>query len=384
MKYLFFIASNLMRRKTRACLTFLSIVSAFTLFGLLQPVRTAFIGGTDTPLARRLVVSSKYSLAEPLPQTLESEIKRVPNVSAIAFATFFLARYRDRPVHFAVYSVVPDDYLKVVPQIDLPASALAAWKADRTGAVVETTLARRMGWQVGDRIALESEMWPRTDGTTTWTFNLVGTYQSKLDNGGKSGGLLFRHDYFDETRQYGRGTVGWFYVRLAAPEAAESVERRIDGLFANSSHETKTQAESAFARGLARQFGDIGLIIGAILGASFFSLLLITGNTAALGVRERIPELGTLKALGFTDSTVCLLIFAESLALAVCGCAVGLALAAGLLHVLGGMLAAYGVPPLTLPVALQALALAVGLASFAGMPPAWRALRIRTVDALRA
>lgn len=384
MKYIFLVGASLTRKKTRTILTLLSVMIAFVLFGLLQSVRQGFSGGAQRATVKRLIVTSKYAMTDLLPVTAQMSIAAVPQVEATAFATFFLGTYQGKAARFSIYPVVPDDYMRVYPEMELAPQQLAAWKATRTGAIADADLAARMRWKVGERISVQSEMWPTTSGSTTWTVDLVGTFSTRNKRSGGQSALLFRHDFFDQARMNGRGTVGWFLVRVADPAAAEQIGQRIDALSANSGHETKTESEQAFAQSFARQFGDIGLIVGMILAASFFSLLLATANTMSLSLRERIPELGMLKTLGFSNRTVCLLVLAESVTLSVAGAAVGLALAAGLLSAMGDALAGLGVSTLSLPVVVQAGALALALGLAVGLPPALRAMRIGIVDALRA
>ncbi len=106
-----------------------------------------------------------------------------------------------------------------------------------------------------------------------------------------------------------------------------------DAMFANSQAETKTTTEKGFIEGFAKQIGDIGSIMIAILVAVLFTILLVVGNTMAQAVRERTSELAVLKTLGFSDVAVLCLVLAESLFVALVGG--GLGLLAAWLIVLG-------------------------------------------------
>ena len=196
--------------------------------------------------------------------------------------------------------------------------------------------------------------------------------------------MLFRSDYFDEARRFGQGLVGWYVIRIDDAERAVQIATQIDETFANSEYETKTEPEKAFAQGFAKQIGDIGIIITAIVTAVFFTILLVAGNTMAQSVRERIGELAVLKTLGFSDARVLVLVMGESLFVAFAGGGSGLALGWGLMtrygDPTGGFLPIFLLPGSALLLGI-AMILLLGLAS--GGLPAIQAGRLRIVDALR-
>jgi len=381
MKYLHLVWAGLFRKKLRTLLTLLSVVVAFLLFGMLQSVNEAFRAGADQARADRLITNSRYSIIEMLPIGYLPRIESVPGVRTVAFASWFGGSYQDRPAQFAVFPVDPARYLAAVPEIVLPPDQAEAWERTRDGAIVGKSLAERYGWQVGDRVTVVADIWPKSDGGNDWNFEIVGVYTSP-DSQQSEGALLFQHEYFDEARQFARGTVGWFLVQVEDPERADEVAKAVDALFANSTNETKTQTEKAFAQGFARQFGDVGLIVTSILGAVFFTILVLTGNTMAQAVRERIPELAILKTLGFSDRAVLGLVVAEALLLIVLGGLLGLALAAAAISAVQAVLAGIGVQGVSLSVVLLGVAIMIALGLCVGLPPAIRAMRLRVVDAL--
>jgi putative ABC transport system permease protein len=381
MKYFHLIWAGLFRRKVRTVLTLLSVVVAFLLFGMLQAVNEAFKAGAEQARADRLVTNSRYSIIEMLPVSYLQRIESVPGVRTVAFASWFGGSYQDRPAQFAVFPVDPQRYLQAVPEIVLPADQAERWRVTRDGAIAGRSVAERYGWQIGDRVTVVADIWPMADGSNDWNFELTGIYTSPGSEQNE-GALLFQHEYFDEARQFGRGTVGWFLVQVEDPDRAEDVAIAIDAMFANSSHETKTQTEKAFAQGFARQFGDIGLIVTSILGAVFFTILVLSGNTMAQAVRERIPELAILKTLGFNDRSVLGLVLAESLLLILVGGLLGLALASVALGAASATLAGFGIQGISLSVVLSGVALMALLGLIVGLPPALRAMRLRVVDAL--
>ena len=381
MKYLHLVWAGLFRKKVRTVLTLLSVVVAFLLFGMLQSVNEAFSAGAEQARADRLVTNSRYSIIEMLPISYLERIESVPGVREVAFASWFGGSYQDRPAQFAVFPVDPERYLRAVPEIVLPADQAERWRDTRDGAIVGRSLVERYGWQIGDRVTVVADIWPQRDGSNDWNFEITGIYRSP-DSEQNEGALLFQHEYFDEARQFGRGSVGWFLVQVEDPDRAEEIAVAVDALFANSSNETKTQTEKEFAQGFARQFGDVGLIVTSILGAVFFTILVLTGNTMAQAVRERIPELAILKTVGFSDRAVLALVVAESLTLILVGGLLGLALAAAALGAVSSMLAGFGVQGISASVTMTGILVMVLLGLAVGLPPALRAMRLRVVDAL--
>ena len=382
MKYLHLIWAALFRSKTRTLLTLLSVVAAFLLFGMLDSVRVAFNSGGSVAGANRLVVASRLSITQMLPLSLDGQIRAVPGVKRAAYAAWFGGIYRDPKNFFPNFSV-SEGYLDLYPEYVLPDAQRKAFAADRTGALVGESLAKRFGWKVGDTIPLQATIFPR-QGSNDWPLTVRGIFQlADPKRRGEEMQLLFHWKYFDEANDYVKGRVGWYIVRVADPGASDRVAQAIDALSANSDHETKTQTEQAFNQAFAKQFADIGLIVTAIMGAVFFTLLLLTGNTMAQAVRERIPELAVLKTIGFSNRSVLWLVLAESVLLVVLGGALGLAIAAALMPMVsaasGGMIQLPTVMPQTWAIGL-ALMVAIGV--LVGLLPALRAMRLNIVDAL--
>ena len=382
MKYLHLIWAALFRSKTRTLLTLLSVVAAFLLFGMLDSVRVAFNAGGQVTGANRMVTMSRLSITQMLPYSLDAQIRAVPNVKQAAFAAWFGGIYRDPKNFFANFSVSPN-YLDLYPEFKLPDAQKKAWLADQRGAIVGESLAKRHGWKIGDTIPLQATIFP-TKGSNNWQFTLRGIYVVEdPKQKGQENVLFFHWKYFDEANDYVKGRVGWFIVQSANADGADRMAQAIDALSANSDHETKTQTEQAFNQSFAKQFADIGLIVTAIMGAVFFTLLLLTGNTMAQAVRERIPELAVLKTIGFSNRSVLWLVLAESMLLVVLGGLIGLALAAALMPLVsagsGGMIQLPTVLPQTW---LIGLALMLLIGAIVGLLPAMRAMRLNIVDAL--
>ncbi|MDQ1117898.1 MULTISPECIES: ABC transporter permease [Pseudoxanthomonas] len=382
MKYLSLVWAQLFRSKTRTFLTLLSVVAAFLLYGMLDSVRVAFNSGGSVDGANRLIVASRLSITQTLPLNLEQKIKQVQGVKDVTYAMWFGGIYRDPKDFFPNFSVAPN-YFDLYPNLQLPPAQLKAFQTTRTGAVVGETLANKFGWKLGDTIPLQATIFPR-GGSNDWPLQLVGIFRAKDRStaANEENQLVMNWKYFDESNDYIKSQVSWYTVTLNNPDDASRVAQAIDALSMNSDHETKSQTESSWQQAFVKQFADIGLIVTSIMGAVFFTLLLLTGNTMAQAVRERVPELATLKTLGFQDRTMLWLVLVESLLLIGLGGAIGLGLAAGILPALaakaGGMLPAR-VPGQTWAVG-AGLVVVIGLV--VGVLPALRASRLKIVDAL--
>lgn len=381
MKFLHLVARNLLRKKIRTALTILSIGVAFLLFGFLGILKQALIGGVNLAGADRLVVRHKVSIIQLLPQKYRGEMERMPGVVSAVHQTWFGGIYQDPKNFFPNMPVEPEPFLAMFDEFKLPPEQKEAWLKTRTGMIVGRTTALRFGWKIGDRIALNSPIWPKQGGGA-WEFDLVGIYDG-TKKGADTSGAFFRHDYFDEGRVRGKGEVGWYTVRVRDPQQAPAVAKAIDEQFANSPAETKTEGEGAFAQAFAQQVGDIGAIVAAILAAVFFTILLISGNTIAQSVRERTEEIGVLKALGFSDRLVLGIVLGESCAIAAVGGLGGLGIAV-LMTLAGnpmpGMLPVFDLPTRDL---VTGLVLVAVLGVVAGIVPAWQAMRLRVATALR-
>jgi putative ABC transport system permease protein len=383
-KYLHLILAALFRRKVRTIFTLLSVLAAFLLFGLLDSVRSAFAtAGANIAGVDRLVTISKVSFTVALPKSLLPRIQAVPGVARVSWGNWFGGIYQD-PKNFFPSEAIPDSFLDLYPEWHLSPPERRAFHDTRTAAIVGDSLAKKFGWKLGDKIPLQATIFPQKGGANTWTFDLVGIYHvadPKLR--AQENALFFNWDYFDEARQFGNGNVGWYVLKVADRNQADRVAQAIDALSVNSDHETKTQSEQAFNAAFVSQFADIGLIVGSIMGAVFFTLILLTGNTMAQAVRERIPELAILKTIGFSNSSVLSLVLAESVVLLLLGGAIGLVVAG---IVVGAVRASVGPAVPMLPVEgaiwLRGLALAVVIGLIVGVLPALRGMRLRIVDAL--
>lgn len=382
MKYLHLIWSNLKRRKLRTILTLLSILVAFVLYGYLCAIGTALNAGVEVAGADRLIVRHKVSIAQLLPQSYGPRMSKITGIAEVTHSTWFGGVYQDPTKFFPQMIVEPEKYLSLYPEFLLPSQQKEKWFRNRTAAIVGRKTADRFGWKIGDRIPIQATVWPKLDGTRTWEFDLVGIYDGSKD-GTDTTQFLFHYDYFDEARLYAKGMVGWYIVRVSDADNATEIAKDIDREFANSPYETKAETEGAFVQGFAKQVGDIGKILTAILSAVFFTILLVAGNTMAQSVRERTEELGVLKALGFTNTQVLVFVLAESCFLAGLGGFLGLCLSWAMISrgdPTNGALPMFYLPKIDL---LAGFGIVLLLGAAAGILPAWYAMKLRVAEALR-
>ena len=378
MKYRHLIFANLFRKKIRTTLTLGSFAVALFLFGLLAVVRGAFNQGLEVAGANRLVVVNKVSIIQPLPISYMDKIARIPGVTLVTHANWFGGVYQDERNFFPQFAIQDETYRQMFSEFIVPGDQWNAFVGDREGAIVGEDLVKRFHWKVGDRVPIKGTIFPGT-----WEFNIRGIYKGSRPQDDTTQ-FWFRYKYLEERENpYWKGLIGWYTVRIDNPDNATRVAAAIDDAFANSPWETKTETEKAFAAGFVKQAGNIEFLLLSIGSVVFFTLLLVTGNTMAIAVRERMRELAVLKAVGFSDGFVLSLVLGESLFLAAIGGGLGLLLCK--LFTMrgdptGGLLPYFY---LALPAVILGLLAALGVGLAAGILPAWSAMRLRVVDALR-
>ena len=381
MKFRSLIFANLFRKKLRLTLTIGSFAVALILFTFLAVVRSAFSRGTEIAGADRLVIVNRIGLIQVLPLSYRDKIAGIPGVKAITHNHWFGGVYQDEKNFFPQFAIDVENQRQVMNELVVPDDQWQNFAKDQQGAIVGAALAKRFGWKVGDRIPLKNSLYGPTK---TWEFNIDGIYHSQIAGGDEGQFWLQWKDFDENVPAVMKSTAGWYVLKLNSPDDAVRVAKAIDDQFANSSFETKTETESAFAAGFAKQFGNIEFLILTIGSVVFFTLLLVTGNTMAISVRERMGELAVLKAIGFSDRSTLLFVLFESLFIALIGGLLGLGLAMLLIPAVGAKLSGL-LPPLLLSIPLLGLglgfALLVGVAS--GLLPGISAMRLRVVDAMR-
>jgi len=378
--------ANLRRRKLRLVLTFGSILVAFLLFGLLEAFRTSLSAGVTMAGADRLVLRNKLGLTQPLPLAYYEKVKATPGVRFAASNSWFGAEVRtpqNPKAQFPMFATQPAEFLNVYPQIKVtPAGGAKSWQQDRQGLLIGYLLARQLGWKVGDRVPIRSNIWRKTDNTDTWQFNIVGIYESGtpfLD-----GSAYMQFEYFNESLVFGKDMFSSVNIRVNDAAQSTAIAKKVDALFENSTAETETSTERDYIKRWIEQIGDLGIIVTSVTLAVFFTMLLVTANRMAQSVRERTNEIGVMKTLGFGAGLIVGLVLLESLMLTLAGGLVGIGLAKllslGLAIFLKDNLPGFAIGGSTFLLA-SALMLAFGL--IAGLWPSLMAMRLKVVDALR-
>jgi putative ABC transport system permease protein len=377
------VVKNAFRHSLRTTLTVVGIVVAITAFGLLRTIVDAWYAGANASSSARLVTRSAVSLVFPLPLTYAPKLRQVPGVAAVTWANWFGGVYVSERNFFPQFAIDAPSYLDMYPEFVLSDDERKALLADRKGAIVGRKLAEKYGWKVGDQVPLRGTIYPGT-----WTFTLRGIYDG-ADATVDTSTMFFHWGLLNETikRLYPRRAdqTGVFIERLADPQQAAEVSQAIDATFRNSLAETRTETEKAFQLGFVAMADTILFAIQAVSFVVIVIIMAVMANTMAMTARERSAEYATLKALGFGGGFVAALIFAESIAIALAGGLLGIALTFPLTDTFAATVGSF-FPSVTVggeTVALQlAAALAVGLV--AASLPAWRAARMRIVDGLRA
>jgi len=376
-KFFRIIWANLLRKKVRLALTLGSFAVALFLFAFLGVVRDAF-SRDNLASANRLIIINRTSIINPIPLSYRDKILRIPGVTGITHNNWFGGTYIEEKNFFPQFVIDPENQRQVVPEFKVPDDQWNAFVRDREGAIVGARTMERFHWKIGQRVPIKQPVFG------SWEFNIDGVYHGTRP-GDDETQFWFQWDYFEErVPESFKGRVGWYVLQVDNPDNAPRIAKAVDAEFANSPFETKTETESAFAAGWVKQFGNIKFLIVTIGSVVFFTLLLVTGNTMAISVRERTNELAVLKAIGFSDRMVLGFVLGESLAIAVVGGGLGLLLAFALIPVLSRLLAGL-VPVLFLSPGILLLgfvtALLVGFIS--GLLPGLGAMHLRVVNALR-
>jgi putative ABC transport system permease protein len=378
MKYLPLVWAGLWRRPARTIFTFLSISVAFILFGILA----AFSGGMAQALEAsrldRLFVDTKFGTN--LPYAYVERVAAVPGVTVVAPRQIVVGYYRDPKQPMGI--VMSDRrFFAVRPELNATPEQIDALMRTRTGALITVFAAKQFGWKVGDKVPIISNTL-RKDAGKVWTFDILGIIDN-VDQPGRSRFFIGNYDYVDQERVASKGTVDRMLVRIQDPARATQISRAIDKLFANSAAPTRTTSEKSAAQSGAQSLGDIGFFIRAVIVAVLFMLLFLTGNTMMQSVRERVPEFAVLKAMGYPDSRLLWLVYAEAVILCLLAALAGLAVAKLVIPRVRDIAPQTG-QMLLMPwsAIFTGLCFALAVAFIAGLLPALRARRLSIIDAL--
>lgn len=384
MKVIKLISKNVFRHKLRSVLTIFGIAIAVMAFGLLRTVVTAWNSAVDSSSSNRLISRHAVSFIFPLPYSYRDQLVKVPGVTGVSFANWFQGKYKDNSPEnfFARYAVDSDTFMELYPEYILPPENLAAFKQQRNSCIVGKKIADKNNLKVGDIMTFEGDIYPGS-----YDFTIAGIYVGK-DKTIDETQLFFHWAYLDERMKnvpgYGSGNVGWYIINIGDPKAAAAVSETIDAMYVNSTAKTKTETEKAFQQSFVSLSSAILVSLEVISYVIIGIILLVLGNTMIMSARERIREYAVLKTLGFTGSTIAMLIIGESLAISIGGGFLGLLLTFPLANGFGNafptIFPVFQVLPSTI-LLMIGFAILVGLA--ASIFPSWKSSRITIVDGLR-
>jgi putative ABC transport system permease protein len=381
LRYFPLVAKNAWRNRRRTVLTILSIAASLSLLGILMAIYAAFYISEPPPeQALRITVRNKVSLVFQMPEAYREKIKRIPGVREVMAQQWFGGVYKDnRPENlFARFAIEPDKIFTIRGEMKLPEEQKAAFQRERTACLIGRQLSDKINAHLGDRITLQGDIFPVT---------LEFTVRAIFDTEENNEVLYFDRKYLDESiRGALKGNVGMFTILADSADSVPKIARAVDDEFRNSTTPTKTESERAFQLGFINSLGNVKAFLLSICAAVTFTVLLVSGNTMAMSVRERVREVGVLKTLGFTREAILGMILGESVVLALIGGVFGLAIAAGLCGLFRkapgfiGQIKTLSIHP---PVALACLGVAVTIGLFSSLVPAWNASRTPIVEALR-
>jgi putative ABC transport system permease protein len=375
------ILRNSLRNRLRSVLTILSFAASLCLVGLLAALTNALFLREATPeQAMRLIVRNRISLANPLQRSYQEMIRKVPGVKEVLIFQWFGGTYKDNrdPKNmFARFAVEPLRLFTVYPEYRIPEDQKKAFQQERTACIVGRKTAERHGMKIGDRINLVGDIFP-----VTLDLTVRGFYDSPRDNEN----LYFHHEYLNESLTGARDMVSVFVILGESPQAVATIPQAVDSMFRNATLQTKTETERAFELSFLGFLGNVKAFMGVIFGTVTFAILLISANTMAMSVRERIREIGILKTLGFTGNRILRMILGEAAVISLLGGGIGLGLASLICAALRQLPSTFvNMPDVTIPPVLAIICLAlagtIGIAS--SMGPAWLAARKPIVEALR-
>lgn len=357
---------------------------SFTLLGVLFAMYNALYFSDPTPSqALRLITRNRISLTVVMPASYKQKIKAIPGVKELYISQWYGGQYKDQSAdrrnNFARFAVEPEDFFKVHTDLVLPEEQKKAFLTERTACLVGRTLANKLGLKVGDRITLKGDIFPGN-----MELNLRGIF----DDPTSEEVLNFNIEYLYQSLPAGRRDfAGTFNILAKSKEDVSSISRDVDEMFKNAPVQTRTETEAAFTLSFVSFLGNVKVFLLAICAAVTFTILLVSANTMAMAVRERVREVGVMKTLGFTNGGILFIILGEAVVLslvgATLGCAVASILAGGVAASAGGFIAQFKNLTLTPPTIAFILVFSVVVALISSFAPALTAARTNILDTLK-
>ena len=375
-----FVSKNAFRNKRRSLLTVLSIAFSLLLLTIMMTIWRAFyIDEGSAQSAQRLIVRHKVSLVFFIPAYYREKIRALPGVTQVVNQTWFGGLYKDdKPENFfAQFGTDPNELMELYPESHIPRDQLEAWQHDRAGCIVDSELAKKHGWKIGDRITIRGTIFPVNPELT-----IRGVYTASTP----TESIYFNNTYLEEGYPSVKGHVGFYVVMADSPQDVPKVAKEIDDLFRNSPRPTKTESERAFQLDWIAKLGIVKAFKLSISKAEVLATLLVSATTMAMSIRERTREVALLKTLGFTRAGVLGLFVSEGVSLALAGGLLGSLSAYGLIAIMarspqGGLFLA-GMK-VTAPTVLVALLVAGMVGFISTFVPSYTASRTNIVDGLR-
>ncbi len=379
--YLMF--KNLTRKPLRLTFTMFCIFVAFLIYGALSSFNVAFNAGVDLAADDRLVSVNKINFTQPLPISYVNKARTVEGIEAILHMNWFGGYYQEPTKQVITFAVDPPNLLPVYgDDLIIDEQQHENWIKNRQGILVGRAVADLHGWELGQRIPLNSNIFSKDNGSSVWDFVVEGIYTGsspQID----TNGVYIHYEYFNETQSFGGDFIGWMGIKTADPSLNEQIIKELDELFVNSTYETETVPEKVFNKGFIAQLGNISLIISLVVFSAFFIILVVVGFSMVLAIRERTNEIGVMKTLGFTSARIFRMVLGESLLLSFLGGSIGLAVATVFLTGLNSI-PQFPVPDilLTSDIIIQAYVIMALLGLITGIIPAVNALRLNIITAL--
>jgi putative ABC transport system permease protein len=332
--------------------------------------------------ALRLVTRNRISLTVPVPLFYRDRIRQIPGVKEVMTSQWYGGVYkdaRDPKNFFARFGVEPEKLFGIYSEVTIPEDQKQAFIRDRTGCVIGRDLANKFHFHPGDRITLTGDIFPGT---------LELTVRGIFDSPRKSEVLYFNWAYIEDgLPEERKGNVGTFNILVDNPNAVSRVASAVDDEFHNSPVQTRTETEQAFVLSFASFLGNVKLFLLSISAAVMFTILLVSGNTMAMSVRERVREVGVLKTLGFTGGNILAIILGEACVISIVGGVLGFLLSTFLVGGVQKSPAGFFLPPIHSfdpGVAAACVVVALGIGLLSSSIPAWNASRTSIVEALRS
>ena len=373
---------GLIRKRLRTFLTIMSMFIAFALYGTLNTVSSIFTGAIEGTSAENIIVMPRYDMFGKLPYSHVQFIETLDGVEDFMVMDYLISDGLESMMDGVVYATSPN-FFDVYDRFEASDESILALKTNPNAAIVGQLMADQKGLKIGDIIYTKANSL-NTDGSYNWSFEVAGFYTAKQIKGDEMGAVI-NWDTFDEARMNQKGTIGMIMLKAQSAEEGEIISQKIDERFMNSSYATRSGPESMMAVEMAGEIADVELIVNSILMSVFFTILLVSSNTLAQSIRERTNDIGVLKCLGYKDFTIFTSVILEAIAICFSAVLLGLLLTALMipaLETLSGELFA-DVVSLSSGIIIGGFLIGLLIAFISAAVPAYQALNLKVVDALR-